>query len=337
MNVIWLFRTNIKSLEYYHEIKDLKTFKEKCHDFYLLMLIYYLEVGYFKEAVVWRLSKTDIPEIVFKLDNGSIFIQRWVRRFSEVFLYKKPYISFFRGGFPEYDEITKINKKFFGKKLYLGAGQRIYPRYGGKYDLILIEDERDLSKKYNCIPFFKTANDKIFFPLKNVKKEYDICWPSNFSQHTYKGQELFMRLISFSDFLKSLKIIHLGNEPKRGEKIAEKYGIKNIEFVGWVDKPTLNIYLNKSKFGLNVSNLKDGCPRVSTEILMSGIPLLLLDTVRCLKFYRKKEFVINFNEKNIVEIFHKSFSEYNEKFKDKNIGGISISNISEMNYKLWSK
>ena len=37
----------------------------------------------------------------------------------------------------------------------------------------------------------------------------------------------------------------------------------------------MNDVLNHSMFGLCLSNLQDGCPRVITEVLMSGTPLIM--------------------------------------------------------------
>ena len=47
MRSFWLFRSDIKALEYYHEYKDLQTFKSKCHDYYLLLPLWLLENDYF--------------------------------------------------------------------------------------------------------------------------------------------------------------------------------------------------------------------------------------------------------------------------------------------------
>ena len=44
--------------------------------------------------------------------------------------------------------------------------------------------------------------------------------------------EFFVQEISKSKFLKSLRIVHLGNEPDAGKKLTKKYGVSNIEFVG---------------------------------------------------------------------------------------------------------
>ncbi len=298
MKIFWLFRSNIKDLEYYHQYETVEDFVKNCHDYYMLLPIWLLKKGYIDTAVVWRLSDRPIPNIDFVV-NGRLYSQRWVSNFFETTRYPSPYISLWRGGFREYDHATKLHPEHFGKKLYLGTGKRIYPQYGGNYDVILQEDEKDFDPNRNCLPFYKTASPEIFYPLENTKVEYDICWPANFSQRRYKGQEFFMNVVGHCPKLKKLKIVHCGNKPEVGRWMAKKYNVTNIKFVGHVDRPTLNEYLNKSKFGLCLSNRNDGCPRVATEILMSGTPMILRKTTRLLPYY-KETGVVGVNDKNII-------------------------------------
>lgn len=298
MKVFWLFRTNLRQYEYYHSIDNLEQFKKQCHDFYLLMGIWMLENTELEEFVVWRLTPNGAPILKFSdrvFDvRGKRFIQRFtpffdccfdVKQFHQRMYYaSEPDITLFRGGFPEYGKLTKSNPEFFGLKLYLGAGQRVYPKYGGIYNKILVEDERDMHPKFDCIPFYKTANPNIFYPM-DLEKKWDICWPCNFAQLKYKGQEWFIKQIAKSDYLKSLKIVHLGNKPEEGVKLCRKYGVNNIDFKGWVTRPELNKYLNQSKIGLVTSNEKDGSPRVITEILCSGNVVAINTTTRLLPYF----------------------------------------------------
>lgn len=324
-NNFFLFRTNLKNFEYYHQFKDLNTFKNNCHDFYLLQGINFLENNLIDNFVIFRLSDIKVDDIIFNI-NKKQFIQKWVKSFNEVFNFEKPFISFFRGGFKEYCDITKINSNFFGKKLYLSAGKRIYPQYNGKYDKILIEDERDFNKNFNCIPFYKTCNPNIFKPL-NLKKEFDLCWIANFSQIKYKGQEFFIKSISQSNFLKSLNIIHIGNNKEIAIKMGNDYNVKNIKFLGTINRPQINEYLNRSKFGIITSNLEDGCPRVCTEVLCSGTPLIIRNSTRLLKYYR--EDCICFDDFEI----EKKIKENIDKKNNVDIVKYSINNICNLNIK----
>jgi len=336
MKTFWLFRSNLKSFEYYHQYKELETFKKNCHDYYMLLPLWLLENNYFDEVIVWRLSNTPIKDIIFKV-NGKRYIQKWVKNLSKSLKFESPEISFWRGGFREYDEVTRINPKHFGTKLYLGAGRRILPQWNGIYDIFLMEDERDFIKEKNCLPFYKTASPFIFYPSKNEIK-WDICWPCNFTQISYKGQEFFINIVSKSEYLKSLKIVHCGNKPEVGLKMVKKLGVKNIDFLGHKDRPELNKILNKSKISLNLSNLKDGCPRVSTEILMSGTPLILRDSVRLLNYFR--EFCINVNDRNLKDKIKQTLSNYGiekEKVLNAISNELSFENINKKNINLWKK
>jgi hypothetical protein len=334
-----MFRSNIKHLEYYHKYTTLSEFSEKCHDYYLLLPLWMVQNNHCDEAIIWRLSKNKKKDIIFDI-NGKKFIQRWVGDFSECTKYSSPDISFFRGGFPEYCRATKSNPLHYGKKLYLGAGRRVVPQYGGEYDTVLIEDERDINlvqKTHRCQPFFKTASDKIFRPL-NLKKKYDICWPANFAQIRHKGQEDFIRLIANYN-LSSLKIVSCGNKPNVGKRLCEKYGVSNITFLGEVDRPRLNEILNLSAFGLNMSNQVDGCPRVSTEVLMSGTPLIVRDSVRLLKYYKQKG-VIEINEKNFAKQIMSAFTDYDRyrtEIREAVNTHLSFEQNNKKNLKIWRR
>lgn len=335
MRRFWLFRSDIKALEYYHKFKDLKSFEENCHDFYLLQGLWLLRNDHFDEVVIWRITDSPRDDIIFDV-NGKKFIQRWVKNLRKTFDYEKPEISFWRGGFAIYDQVTSQNPKHFGLKLYLGAGRRITPQWGGKYDYLLMEDERDFVKKQKCIPFYKTASPNIFKPLDLLPK-YDICWPCNFTQLKYKGQDLFLSAVGKIKPLSELKIVHCGNHPHIGKKLCLKYGVKNVEFMGPVDRKKLNSLLNKSKYGLNLSNLLDGCPRVSTEILMSGTPLFLRDKTRLLNYFRRIG-VLELNERNLVHRIVENLHLY-DKHKIQLLDAIekelSFDTICAKNLELW--
>ena len=338
MRSFWLFRSNLRNLEYYHQFKDLETFEKRCHDYYLLLPLWLLKSNYFDEVVIWRLSKIKYPDIIFDV-NGKQFIQRWVRDFNQTYDYPKSEISFFRGGFEVYDKITKEKPKQFGFKLYLGAGRRITSQWGGKYDSYLIEDERDRKKIKDSIPFYKTASPEIFKPLDDVTKDWHFCWPCNFTQINYKGQAFLMDVIGSCSNLKNMKIVHCGNKPEVGEKMAKERGLKNIHFMGWVDRERLNDVLNRSFFGLNMSNQNDGCPRVSTEILMSGTPLIVRDTVRLLPFF-KQQGVIECNAKTAMRRLRDGVKS-RDRFKKNALDGrkniYSFENVNKKNYDIWKK
>ena len=334
MRRFYLFRTNLSTLETYHSITNLETFKKECWDFYLLMGLNFLENNYFDEVIIWRLFDTDKKDIVFDI-NGKKFIQKWVKDFRDVFKYSPCDVSFFRGGFPEYCQITNSNEKFFGLKLYLSAGKRLRPQYGGIYDKILIEDEKDGSDN-NCIPFYKTTNPNIFKPL-NLKKDYDLCIISNFTQLKYKGTDIIISQIPRFPFYQNLKICHVGNNPEVGKTLCKKYEVKNIDFLGKKTRFEVNEILNRSKFGIVASNREDGCPRVITETLCSGTPLFLKTETRLLNYYKSYGVVPFDNQGNLFRAMTIGYDKYNEikESLQKNLDRLSINKICKMNIDLW--
>ena len=80
------------------------------------------------------------------------------------------------------------------------------------------------------------------------------------------------------------------------------------------------------------SNLKDGCPRVSTEIMNSNTPLIIRDQTRLLNFY-KQSGVIEFNDNNIYDILNKTLFENCNLNKKKN-GELSFDLICQKNINL---
>ena len=338
MRKFWFFRSNLKALEYYHEFKDLDTFIRNCHDYYMLLPLWLLQADYFDEVIVWRLTDKKRKDIVFDV-NGKKFIQRWVTNFNKTYDYDPPQMSFWRGGFQEYDRVTAARPERFGFKIYLGAGQRINAAWGGKYDLFLMEDDDDLRQNPGTHPFYKTASPFVFHNYQNtiVNLAYDICWPCNFTQIRYKGQEDFIRAVAQSEMLSRLSIAHCGNKPNVGRKMCEKYGVTNIKFHGLLDKKGLNNILNHSRFGLNMSNRKDGCPRVSTEILMSGTPLIIHERTRLLSFYKKRG-VVEVNDKNIGKKIISAIEDYT-KYKTETYHAtqneLSFDQTNQKNIDLW--
>jgi len=339
MKSFWLFRSNLRITEYYHQYKNLELFKNNCHDFYLLQGIWYLENGYFDEVIIWRLQpKKHIDDIIIDI-NGKKFIQKFVKDFDECLDYPQPDISFFRGGFIEYDHLIRSYPKFFGIKLYLGASKRIYPQYGGFYDKILVEDSRDFSESIRCYPYYKTANPNIFCPFENPTKIYDYVWPCNFTQRSYKGQDWFLENVKNSEFLRDCRILHIGNKPEVGKKICKKMNITNVDFYGYADRHTLNELFNESKFGIVTSNETDGCPRISTEIMMSGIPLLIRKKTRLFNYY--KHFgVYSFDDDKLEMTLKLANSKYDilNMYISRNLNErMTLDTICKMNYDIWTE
>ena len=332
MREFHLYRSNLKYEEYYHKYNNLEEFKLKCHDFYLLQCIYFLENNIYDRVIIYRLTSRISRDIIFDI-NGKEFIQRFVLNFNKCFDYSKPKVTFFRGGFLEYNQITKKNPDFFGLKLYLGAGKRVYPT-DGIYDKTIVESEKDILGKIG--PFYKTSNPNIFYPI-NKEKIYDLIWVCNYTQISQKGQKFFIKEISKSKYLKSLNILHVGNKSEVGIKLCKKYNVNNIKFIGSIDRPTLNSYINISKFGIITSNRLDGCPRVITEIMNTSTPLILRSQTRLLNYY-KGSGVIEFEDDEIEKKIKFAFDNYDSLKKESNynIKKLSMMNICKMNLFTWN-
>ena len=340
MRRLWLFRSNIRHLEYYHEYKDLETFEKKCHDYYMLFPLWLLQNDYFDEVTIWRLGDMRRNDIVFKV-NGKTYNQKWVRNFGQTLKHPSPQISLWRGGFKEYDDVTKHAPKHFGKKLYLGTGKRTYPQYGGKYDVILQEDEADFKKGFRCMPFYKTASPHIFNQRNGIIFDinWDICWPCNFAQLRHKGQAEFISAVAKYPRLQKLKIVHCGNKPEVGKQMCIKNGVSNIEFLGSKTREELCAVLNSSMFGLCMSNRVDGCPRIATEILMTKTPMILSEKTRLLPSY-KKNGVVEVNQKNIEKKILWAMDNYSDLKSQVSYAvnySISFDKICAKNIHRWQK
>ena len=337
--IFWLFRSNLPQLEPYHEyINDKERFIEECYDFYLLMSLSFLQQDFFDKVVIWRI-KPKLNNNINKEYSYNIgekqFVQKFVTSFDEcLFEKERPQISLFRGGFPEYDSALRKNKNAFGKSVYLGAGKRTIPN-NNLYDLVLFEDDRErYYKNFRTGLFYKTSNSNFFYPICN-EDMYDILWICNFSQITQKGQEFFFSLISRSNILKSLRIFHIGNLEFRGRSLATKYKVTNVKFFGYKKRKEINKLLSFTKLAIVTSNQNDGSPRVISEILCSGTPLLIRNITRCPSKYKQLPGVFEYTEKTIEEQLRYVLTNYKklrQQMAKLNRNELSIDNISRLNY-----
>ena len=347
MKILYLFRSNLKNLEYYHSYNTIEDFEKYCHDFYLLMPLEFLKMGVFDKVYIWRLSDKKRPDIEFKVKNekGSkgLFIQKFsLNKFKDVFKYDKPDVSIFRGGFKEYDNLINMNKSFFGKSFYLGASRRFHPSYGGIYDYILYESENDLydnkKENYKYKRFFKTVNPKVFYPIKKNEILFDVVWPWKYTSDFRKGEKFLLESISKHDGLKQLRFFHCGNEPKKAERLFNKYGVKNIQCEGNYHYLKMVNILNNGFCGLVTSDKEDGCPRLSTEIISCGTPLVIRDKTRILEYYKGDGFLQYYDAESLYNQIIYSIKHYNEirkKIINRLHNDLSLRKICEMNLKEW--
>jgi len=214
---------------------------------------------------------------------ASNFMERWVPSFDT---YKSDFIPdviFCRGGFQEYHSVLKRFPEAI--KIYYGAGRRFLPQPGfSDYDIILQDSPEQVKKCSKKFPnslttlFIKPAADTIFYPMLQVKKEYDVCFPANGAQ-SFKGHKFVYKTIP-----ENIKLLNLGNNP-------HKYKYPSNVTSYRVLRTDMAKHIAKCKVGIVAVNSDiDSCPRVIPEMLSCGIPIIVLDKV---KFWKKKYIVGN--------------------------------------------
>lgn len=208
------------------------------------------------------------------------FIERWVPLFKTYSTGFRPDVIFCRGGFREYHPVLKRFPKAI--KIYYGAGARFLPQDGFfDYDIILQDSPEQVKICKEKFPnalttlFIKPAPDNIFYPIE-CEKEYDVCFPANAAQ-AFKGHKFVYRTVP-----KNIKLLNLGNNPDRFKRPSNVTSYRVL-------RTEMQKYISKCKVGMVVVSSKtDSCPRVISEMLACGIPIVVLDGVR---FWKEKYIV----------------------------------------------
>ena len=202
-------------------------------------------------------------------------VKKVTDKFTEVWMNEKslpefkPDIIIARGGF---NENWGICKKFpDAKKVYYGAGVRYKPQKGN-WDLILVDSAKQQKKIPGSKLFVKPAADNLFYPM-DVEKKYDVCFMANATQMDIKRHKL-----AFNS-LRNFKVLHLGLS---NDKIK---GYKNVTVGGWHRRRKLPKLISQCRVGLICSTDYDSCPRVLTEYLACGIPVV---ATRNMNFWHEK-------------------------------------------------
>ena len=200
-------------------------------------------------------------------------IERWIPIFDFYNSNFIPDIIFCRGGFKEYHTILKRFSKAI--KLYYGAGRRFLPQSGfSDYDIILQDSPEQVEICKQKFPkalttlFVKPAPDNLFYPIPEIKKEYDICFIANGSQN-FKGH-----FFVYDTIPPWFTLLNLGNNPYnfRYPDNVTSYRLLKSEMPKNIAKCKMGI--------VAVSAEIDSCPRVIAELLACGLPIVVLDTVR---------------------------------------------------------
>jgi hypothetical protein len=97
----------------------------------------------------------------------------------------KPSLVFDRGGYDDfYRAVARLQEKAF--KIYYGAGRRFIPADPDRYDMILLDSERqvrDSIRGKECI--FRKSAAPHFYP-RDVEKKYDVCFVAREEQAAIK-------------------------------------------------------------------------------------------------------------------------------------------------------
>ncbi len=207
----------------------------------------------------------------------SNFTERWVPTFLTYTSDFVPDVIFCRGGFQEYHQVLRRFPDAI--KVYYGAGRRFLPQPGfDDYDIILQDSPEQVEICEPKFPsavttlFIKPASDNIFYPMPEVEKEFDVCFPANGHQ-SFKGHDFVYNTVP-----EDIKLLNLGNTSK------VKYP-KNVTSYR-VLRRNMAKNIAKCKVGIvTVSSEIDSCPRVIPELLACGLPVVVLHGVR---FWRDK-------------------------------------------------
>jgi hypothetical protein len=192
-----------------------------------------------------------------------------------------PDVIFCRGGFPQYHPVLERFPKAI--KIYYGAGKRFLPQPGFfDYGIILQDSPEQLKicrqELFNALAmlFIKPAADNIFYPMLEVKKEYDVCFPANGAQ-LFKGHRFVYNTVP-----EDLKLLNLGNNPRnyRYPENVTSYRVLRSQMAENIAKCRVGIVAVQSQI--------DSCPRVIPEMLACGIPIVVLENIR---FWKEKYIV----------------------------------------------
>ena len=206
------------------------------------------------------------------------FVERWLSRYSESTPdFGDPDVVFARGGFSFMRIESQRHKNAF--KIHYGAGERVVPKPGQGWDLVLVDTFEQKAKAesrgYRTELLIKPASDNIFKPLGGPgQKKFDIIFCANHNPNTNKGHRFLL------PELKKYSVIQAGIKRPGW---ARKW--KNVKFTGWVPRKRLPELYSQAKVAIVWAPGKDSCPRVIPEALACGVPVLVGQST---KFWHEK-------------------------------------------------
>lgn len=174
----------------------------------------------------------------------------------------EPDVIWTRGGFPEhYKFIARFPKAFI---VYYGAGKRFCPEKG-RVDLVLSDSEAQVQrireKGYKAALWFKAATSQ-FRPMPEVEKKYDVGYVAAIPEDERKNCSFV-----YKHCPKDLRVLQLGFYPKK-LKVPKNFKVKRIH------RDKMPKALNKCKVVIAPYGKDDGNPRIISEALACGVPVI---------------------------------------------------------------
>jgi hypothetical protein len=213
-------------------------------------------------------GKEDFGDLLYsggkrKVEYRSNFTESWLPRLKKPSWIHLPEVIVARGGFKEYVPLLKCFPK--AKKVYYGANHGCIPKDGIKYDLILCDSEEQVRKcrkhGLNGKLFFKPAAPQ-FKPM-GLDKKYDVGFSAIWPKDKRKNVAWVHKTIP-----KDLSMLQMGHACKAPKNVAVKYIAHN----------RMPRAINKCKVIIAPYTKEDSCPRIISEALACGVPVVALGT-----------------------------------------------------------
>lgn len=174
---------------------------------------------------------------------------------------------FCRGGHKEYIPIIKKCKKAY--KTYYGAGRRMFPQDGIRYDMILVDCDEDLQKATKLYPKSKIVlwtkpAAKHFKPVE-MEKKYDLCFVAPNPKDKRKRVKWVYKTLP-----KDQRMLQLGNPIKAPKNVK-------VKRVSAIKMP--KVY-SKCRILIAPYTEADSSPRCITEAMACGMPVVVMNTVK---------------------------------------------------------
>jgi hypothetical protein len=236
------------------------------------------------------------------LGNGKVWYkgQKVPKNVSHVFA---------RGGFDFYLPILKKLKSAY--IIRYGAGKRLMPEKGIKYNLILVDSEK---QKKKVLKKFPKANVQIFFkPAANhfkpmdIPKKYDVGFVAAIPEDRRKQVTWVYKTLP-----KGLKVLQIGHRPKF--KVPKNVTVKHVK------SNKMPKLINQCRTIICPYTEDDSGPRIISEAMACDVrPFILNTTPHCYGHhftFNKKEIWPAITKFMALEWAHKRYREISNYYQE---------------------